>query len=74
MRLDRVFSEGEAVNALRRLGFNVREADYRPDLYEVSHPQIGGSRIFTIEQLTSFAEGATIVTEHLKSLAVVQSG
>ena len=69
MRLDRILSEGEAVNALRRFGFVVREAEYRPGLFEVSHPQVGGTRIFTIEQLTCFAEGATIMEAHLKSPA-----
>jgi hypothetical protein len=67
MRLDRVLSEGEAVNALRRFSFVIREAENRPGLFEVSHPQIGGTRIFTIEQLTSFAEGATVMESHLKS-------
>ncbi|HEX6121749.1 MAG TPA: hypothetical protein VFY89_01250 [Ktedonobacterales bacterium] len=69
MRLDRVLSEGEAVNALRRFGFEIREAEYRPGLFEVSHPNIGGTRVFTIEQLASFAEGATVMEEHLKAPA-----
>lgn len=66
MRLDRVLSEGEAVLALRRMGFDIREAEYRPGLYDASHPQIGGTRVFTLEQLTSFAEGATVVEAYLK--------
>ncbi|HLY30612.1 MAG TPA: hypothetical protein VKQ36_06265 [Ktedonobacterales bacterium] len=59
MRLDRIYSEGEALNALRRLKFDVRDAENRPGLYEVSHPQIGGVRTFTVDQLCAFAEGAT---------------
>jgi len=57
MRLDRIYSEGEAINALRKLGFEVREAPYRPGLYEASHAALGGTRIFTEEQLCRFAEG-----------------
>jgi len=69
MRLDRVLSEGEAVNALRRLGFGLREVENRPGLVEVSHPHIGGTRVFTIEQLTNFAEGAAMIEALLKSAA-----
>ncbi len=59
MRLDRIYSEGEALNALRRLKFIVRDdANNNPELYEVEHPQLGGVRTFTVEQLCSFAEGA----------------
>ncbi|HUY78587.1 MAG TPA: hypothetical protein VMV29_17585 [Ktedonobacterales bacterium] len=59
MRLDRIYSEGEAINALRRLGFTVDDEPNRVGLYEVGHPQIGGTRTFTVEQLCSYAEGAT---------------
>jgi hypothetical protein len=65
MRLDRIFAEGEAVNALQKLGFAVREAPDRVSQYIVAHPQIGGDRTFTLEQLTSFAEGATVMATHL---------
>lgn len=61
MRLDRVYTEGEALVALRRLGFEVNEAQFRPGLYEVSHPQVGGTRTFTVEQLCTFAEGASVI-------------
>ncbi len=59
MRLDRIYSEGEAINALRRLGFSVEDEPNRVGLYEVGHPQIGGTRTFTVDQLCSFAEGVT---------------
>ncbi len=74
MRLDRIFSEGEAVNALRRLGFVVREVENRPGLVELSHPKIGGTRVFTIEQLTSFAEGAATVEAHLTTPSGAAAG
>lgn len=73
MRLDRVFSEGEAANALRRLGFVVREVENRPEFFELSHPQIGGTRVFTIEQLASFAEGAAMIEALLTTRAGVPS-
>ena len=73
MRLDRVYSEGEALVALRRLGFEVNEAPLRPGLYEVSHPRVGGSRTFTVEQLCTFAEGAALIDALAKqSTAVTQ--
>jgi len=58
MRLDRVLSEGEAQIALRRMGFDVHEAEGRPGLYEMQHNQLGGSKTVTVEQLCFFAEGA----------------
>jgi hypothetical protein len=61
VRLDRVYSEGEALVALKRLGFEVKEAPLRPGLYDVSHPRVGGSRAFTVEQLCTFAEGASLI-------------
>lgn len=63
MRLDRVFSEGEAQVALRRLGFEVHDAPGRPGLYEVSHPAVGGARTMTVEQMCFFAEGAVIAEQ-----------
>ncbi len=72
MRLDRVYTEGEALVALRRLGFEVNEAPLRPGLYEVAHPAIGGARTFTVEQLCTFAEGAAIIEAQLKQGAVTQ--
>lgn len=69
MRIDRVLNEGEAVNALQRLGFDVRQAQGRAGLFQVSHPQGGGARVFTVEQLCSFAEGATVLETMLKSPA-----
>lgn len=57
MRLDRIYSEGEAINALRRLGYDVTDEPNRVDLYEVGHAQIGGTRTFTVDQLCAFAEG-----------------
>jgi hypothetical protein len=67
MRIDRVLNEGEAINALQRLGFTVQQAQGRAGLYQVSHPQGGGSRVFTVEQLCSFAEGATVLETMLKT-------
>ncbi len=63
MRLDRVFSEGEAQVALRRLGFEVREAQGRPGLFDISHPSIGGARTATVEQMCFFAEGAVLAEQ-----------
>ncbi len=72
MRLDRVYTEGEALVALRRLGFDVNEAPLRPGLYEVSHPRIGGARTFTVEQLCNFAEGAETIDALLKQAPAAQ--
>lgn len=66
MRLDRIYAEGEALNALKLLGFEIKEVPYREGLYEVSHPQLGGTRTFTVAQLTSFAEGAACIETALK--------
>jgi hypothetical protein len=71
VRLDRVYTEGEALVALRRLGFQVNEAPLRPGLYDVSHPQVGGARTFTVEQLCTFAEGASLIESLLKPGNVV---
>jgi hypothetical protein len=68
MRLDRVFAEGEAVTALQKLGFRCQEAPNRIGQYVVAHAQIGGERTFTVEQLCTFAEGATIIASHLNNL------
>jgi hypothetical protein len=57
MRLDRNFSEGEAQVALRELGFDVHMSEGRPNFFEVSHPNLGGARTMTVDQLTMFAEG-----------------
>ena len=59
MRLDRVYSEGEAQLALQRLGFDVHPAPMRPGLYEIAHPALGGARTCTVEQMLFFAEGAS---------------
>jgi hypothetical protein len=72
VRLDRVYTEGEALVALKRLGFEVVEAPLRPGLYEVSHPRVGGARTFTVEQLCNFAEGASLVETLLRQGAPVQ--
>ena len=69
MRIDRVLNEGEALNALQRLGFEVRQAQGRAGLYQMSHPSGGGARVFTVEQLCSFAEGATVIESLLKAPA-----
>ncbi len=69
MRIDRVLNEGEAINALQRLGFQVRQAQGRAGLYQVEHPSGGGSRVFTVEQLCSFAEGGLVIETLLKSPA-----
>ena len=66
MRIDRIYAEGEAVNELRRLGFVIKDAPYREGLYEVSHPDLGGTRTFTVAQLTTFAEGAANVETLLR--------
>lgn len=58
MRLDRPLSEGEAQIALRQIGFHVQESEGRPGLYDLSHPQVGGTCTMTTEQLCSFAAGA----------------
>jgi hypothetical protein len=68
MRIDRVFAEGEAVNALQKLGFACVEAPNRIGQYVVTHVQIGGERTFTIEQLCAFAEGTTVIASHLSNL------
>ncbi len=68
MRLDRIYAEGEAVNALQNLGFTCLEAPNRIGQYVVTHAQIGGERTFTIEQLCRFAEGASIIATHLNNL------
>lgn len=72
MRIDRVLNEGEAINALQRLGFEVWPAQGRAGLYQVSHPAGGGARVFTVEQLCSFAEGALVIETMLKSPAAAQ--
>jgi hypothetical protein len=59
MRLDRIYAEGEALNALKALGFTVAEVPYRDGQYIVEHPSLGGSRTFKVEQLTAFAEGVS---------------
>ncbi|MGO8951414.1 MAG: hypothetical protein ACLQUY_27925 [Ktedonobacterales bacterium] len=63
MRLDRVLSEGEAQIALRRMGFDVHEAEGRPGLYEIAHRQLGGTKTVTVEQLCFFAEGAVLADQ-----------
>jgi hypothetical protein len=63
MRLDRVLSEGEAKVALRELGFDVREAEGRPGLYDLSHPNLGGTRTLTTNQMVYFAEGASLADQ-----------
>jgi hypothetical protein len=66
VRLDRVYSEGEALVALKRLGFEVKEAPLRQGLYEVTHAAVGGARTFTVEQLCTFAEGASLIEALIK--------
>jgi hypothetical protein len=63
MRLDRILNEGEATVLLRKLGFTVRDAVGRAGWYEVEHPQVGGMRTFTDEQLCRFAEGVAVAEE-----------
>jgi hypothetical protein len=72
MRIDRVLNEGESLNALQRLGFDVRQAQGRAGLYQVTHPTGGGQRVFTVEQLCSFAEGALDMETILKEPAGAQ--
>ena len=72
MRLDRIYTEGEAITALRNLGFRVQDAASRPGLYEVDHPELGGTRTFTEEQICRFAEGVSC-TETLLRRATTQS-
>lgn len=67
MRIDRVYSEGEAVNALQQLGFTVQQPPYRVGQYVVAHTEIGGERTFTIEQLCCFAEGASVMMTHFSN-------
>ena len=66
MRLDRILSEGEAINALQRMGFQLNDSPNRRGLYEVTRSGGDGVRTFTVEQLCSFAEGATAVESHPK--------
>lgn len=66
MRIDRVYAEGEALNALKSLGFEIKEVPYREGQYEVSHPNLGGSRTFTVAQLTAYAEGAACIETLLR--------
>jgi hypothetical protein len=66
MRIDRIYAEGEALNLLRHLGFEIKDAPYREGLYEVDHPSLGGARTFTVAQLTNFAEGAACVETLLR--------
>jgi len=73
MRLDRIFTEGEATVLLRRLGFSVRDAVARAGWYEIEHPQVGGVRTFTDEQMCRFAEGIAVAEEFL-SKASAQRG
>lgn len=68
MRLDRVLSEGEAKNTLRQLGFDVREAPGRPGLYDLSHPNLGGTRTVTVDQLAYIAEGAALADQLARGL------
>ncbi|HST89956.1 MAG TPA: hypothetical protein VLJ14_16405 [Ktedonobacterales bacterium] len=63
MRLDRVLSEGEAQVALRKMGFDVHEAEGRPGLYELAHPHLGGTRTVTVDQLVFLAEGAALADQ-----------
>jgi hypothetical protein len=68
MRLDRVFSEGEAQVALRRMGFQVSDATGRPGLYDISHPNIGGATTMTVDQMCFFAEGAVLANQLAQGL------
>jgi hypothetical protein len=65
MRLDRIYNEGEAAVLLRRLGFIVRDTVGRAGWYEIEHPQVGGMRTLTDEQLCRFAEGVAVSEEIL---------
>jgi hypothetical protein len=67
MRLDRVYSEGEAQVALQRMGFDVHPAPMRPGLYEIAHPALGGARTCTVEQMSFFAEGASAAEQILRT-------
>ncbi|MEO7002276.1 MAG: hypothetical protein ABI068_10635 [Ktedonobacterales bacterium] len=70
MRLDRVYSEGEALNALKQFGYEVREVENRIGLYEVTHPKLGGLRTMTVAQLCGFAEGAANTETMLRGAPV----
>ena len=59
MRLDHIYTAGEAELVLHRFGYAVRPAPLRSDLYEISHELLGGSRTCTVEQLCSYAEGVS---------------
>lgn len=72
MRLDRVFSEGEAQIALRRMGFAVTPAEGRPGLYDVSHPSIGGARTITVEQMCFLAEGAVLAEQIVRGIPATE--
>jgi|GEM_PF-1014985 len=65
MRIDRVYSEGEAVNALQQLGFTCQQPAFRTAQYVIAHPEIGGERTMTIEQLCNFAEGVAVIAGYL---------
>ncbi|WIG61373.1 MAG: hypothetical protein OJF49_004121 [Ktedonobacterales bacterium] len=68
MRLDRIFSEGEAQVALRRLGYDVREAEGRPGFFELSHANLGGQRTMTADQMMYFAEGSALADQLARGL------
>jgi len=69
MRLDRVYSEGEAQVALQRMGFDVHPAPMRPGLYEIAHPALGGARTCTVEQMCFFAEGVDAAAQLVRESA-----
>ena len=46
-------------------GFTVRDAVGRAGWYEIEHPQAGGMRSLTDEQLCRFAEGVAVAEEIL---------
>lgn len=68
MRIDRVYNEGEAVNALKEMKFVVEEQPRRPGQFLVSHTEIGGERTMSVEQMCCFAEGASAMMSYLKDL------
>jgi hypothetical protein len=72
MRLDRVYSEGEAQVALQRMGFDVHPAPMRPGLYEIAHPALGGERTCTVDQMCFFAEGASAAEQLVRQGAARQ--
>jgi len=72
MRLDHVFTEGEAEIILKKTGFTITENPKSPRLISLEHPKLQGERTFTVEQLCNFAEGLAIMQTLLEAQATTR--